>query len=301
MLNFDLDAFLADVAQRSKPATAGYYRSRSKWIRDALGELSWPELTTQRVLCALDLANRRADQQRKAPDTIRGNITAWEQFQTWAVETGRIERPLFDKPLPKPAGRQRSRLPSADEIQRLLAAGDEDFRSIYRALLLTGARPGELCRAQVSDFRPADGVIELADHKTATKTKRPRLIPIGKACRRVVEAAMAGRSDGPIFLRGCGLPWQPAALSQVFRRLRVKLGITQDLVLYSTRHKFATELCHAQGIEAAAAVLGHAGLQTIRRYVHHDNEQLVKYADGVDAAQLLPDEANPPGEERRAA
>jgi integrase len=295
----DLAAYLADVAERAKPATAAFYRARTKWIRETFGDRGWAELTPQLVLAALDRANRWPDGRRKAPDTQRANAIAWEQFQGWAIATGRLAQPITEK-LAKPAGRQRDRLPSLDEIGRLLAGAPPDFAAIYQALLLTGARPGELCRATIADYDQAAGIVSLADHKTRAKTGRPRIIPVGDRCRALLQAAIGERTEGPVFLRRCGRAWTTGTLSQAFRRRRDGLGLDRSLVLYSTRHKFATELCHAQGIEAAAAVLGHSGLQTIRRYVHHDTEQLRKYAAGVDPGQLLPGGPDPPPDKEAA-
>ncbi len=293
MLRADLAAWLSDIEQKHKPATVRFYRSRSRWIEQQLGDRDWTDLTSSQILRALDQANRFPDGRRKAPDTIRANTIAWEQFQGWAISTGRIERKIIEQMPPKPSGRQRDRLPSPVEVQQILDGAHEAFAAIYRALLLSGARPGELCRAQVSDYKAADNLIQLADHKTVGKTRRPRLIPVGATCRGIVEAAIGDRTDGPIFRTPTGQAWTTCKLSQSFRRRRTKLGLDRQLVLYSTRHKFATELCHAQGIEAAAAVLGHSGLQTIRRYVHHDSQQLVKYADAVDPAQLIPLNTHP--------
>jgi len=47
-------------------------------------------------------------------------------------------------------------------------------------LLMTGARPDELCRATISDFDREERMIRLEEHKTRGKTGRARRIPIGK-------------------------------------------------------------------------------------------------------------------------
>lgn len=290
MLKDDLDAWLADCAQAKKPATVDFYRSRSLWIRSAFGAKAWADLTAPQVLAALDQANRWPNNLRKAPDTCRGNIIAWDQFQKWALETGRIEEPVTTKPIKKPAGRLREILPSPADIQRILAHASAEFAALYQALLFTGARPGELCRATIADYDPKRRVISLKDHKTVGKTHRPRIIPLSEPCTDIVRTAIGRRRTGPIFLRADGQPWEVFVLSATFRRLRKKCLVDRRVVLYSTRHNLATQLCRAKGIHAAAAVLGHAGLQTIKRYVHHDSQELVEY---VDALQSAPAEKPP--------
>jgi integrase len=279
-----LEDWLRDVAERSQPGTLRFYRQRSRWIAAALGELTWEQLRPALVLRELDRANRWPDGRRKAPDTQRGNIIAWQQFQKWAVDTGRLAEPLLAQGLRKPQGRLREVLPTEADLRRLLARASPQFAAIYQALLLTGARPGELCGAQISDLNRSRRVIVCRRHKTAGKTRRPRWIPVSQACLAVIDAHLAGRRTGPLFVTPRGRRWTVARLSQTFRGLRKACQIDRRVVLYSTRHHLATRLCRAQGIAAAAGVLGHSGLQTIKRYVHHDPQELVSYVDALDAA-----------------
>lgn len=288
MLRDDFAAFCADVASNRKPATVDFYRRRGAWVVATFGDRDWPDLTAPLILQALDQANRWPNKLHKAPDTCRGNIIAWDQFQKWALETGRIAEPVTTKPIKKPTGRMREVLPTADDIRRILAAASPAFSTIYQALLFSGARPDELCRATVADYNATKRVISLKDHKTAGKTKRPRQIPISKPCAAIVAEAIAGRKTGPIFLTTNGQPWCTARLSATFRALRKKLLIDRRVVLYCTRHHLATELCRAKGIAVAAAVLGHAGLQTIKRYVHQSAEELVDAVDSLDQAAENP-------------
>jgi len=283
MLAHDLDAWLADVAQRQKPATVDFYRRRALWIRHTFGKRDWSDLTAPLVLQAIDQANRWPNNLQKAPDTCRGNIIAWDQFQKWALDTGRLSEPVTTKKIKKPAGRLREVLPSPEDIRRILAAASPAFAAIYQALLFTGARPGELCRATIADFDRKRRVISLKEHKTAGKTHRPRLIPISEPCLEILTAAIAGNKTGPIFRRKDGEGWTVPHLSASFRRLRKSCLVDRRVVLYSTRHNLATELCRAKGIHAAAAVLGHKGLQTIQRYVHPGAKDLVDYIDALNA------------------
>lgn len=256
MVKDDLVAYLADLAQRAKPATVRFYTSRLKWVGKAFGEMLIDKLTSRDVLAALDSANRRPDsRQKKAPDTIRANTIAWEQLQKWAIDTGRLDEPIT-KPIKKPTGRMRELLPTKEQISAILAETSAAWGRLYRLLLLTGARPDELCRATIADYKVAESI--------------------------------GDRQAGPLLTDDNGRAWTRERASNIFRRTRKKLGFDSQLVLYCTRHKAATELCHAAGIEAAAAVLGHAGLQTIRRYVHHETDQLVRYAQAAASELSVP-------------
>lgn len=279
----DYAAFLADVSQRSKPSTVRFYRGRGKWIVKAFGERSIESLNEPEIKRACDAANRWENGSPKAPDTIRGNIIAWDQFEKWLLDTGRLTKPIITRAMAKPTGREREVLPDVNQVKAILRRSNRQFSRIYRALLLTGARPDELCRATIADYDRDQRVIRLEDHKTRGKTGRPRRIPIGKQCVHLLNEAIGERSDGPIFMTATGKPWQRDHLSAMFRRLRENAGLPREIVLYCTRHSAATKLCQQVDISAAAEVLGHSGLQTIQRYVHHDDEHLVNAVDVLDA------------------
>jgi integrase len=284
-LSADLDLWLTDLAdQRRKPATIETYTKRSQWIRQHFGVREWSQITEPELRRAIDAASRRESGAKLAPDTIRLVIIAWDQFQRWAIDTGRLEAPINRRPLRKPQGTLRQRLPPKEELQRIIRAANPAFRMIYRTLLLTGARPDELCRATIADYDPLRQMIRLADHKTVGKTKRPRLIPVSAHCRVVIRQAIGDRRTGPIFLSRRGKPWSRARLSEHFRRLRDRLGLDRQIVLYATRHTAATEILRKRGAGAAAAVLGHSGLQTIQRYLHPDERDLVNWVESGEPA-----------------
>jgi integrase len=138
-------------------------------------------------------------------------------LQSFALRESLIEKPWF-KRLEKPRVGRRERIPTADEIATLLKGASPEFRLIYTGLLQCGARPGELCRAQISDVDWPKGRITLAEHKTARKTGKPRVIPIGKNFGQTLRKAIGDRQSGPIFLSPTGAPWAVGNLSSTHRR-----------------------------------------------------------------------------------
>ena len=134
--------------------------------------------------------------------TRRHNAVSLQSLQQFALANKLATVPIFGK-LEKPRMGERQRIPTDDEIKRLLDGAPARFRLIFTALSQTGCRPAELCGLKVEDVAIEGGgglafkpVIELARHNTARKTGKPRLIPIG---RKFAEAALAGD-------RGTGRP-----------------------------------------------------------------------------------------------
>src|SRR5690606_2665561 len=110
----------------------------------------------------------------KANDTIRQTVTAWEQLQKFMLDKGIIKEEIFNYG-PKPPGRKRQRIPTKLEQARVfreaLRRGKREFALLFRCLRLCGARPGELCKANVGDWDRDRGLIVLKEHKTAKKTQ----------------------------------------------------------------------------------------------------------------------------------
>lgn len=273
-----LDVYLVDVKERCATSSYNNYRKRMTPFRAALGSRLLSDITATDIVALLESVNHWPDGTKKAPDTIRGNVMGWENFQTWMLENEWIDQPITPKKLKKPGGRKRELLPTADETKSILAAGSDDFRMIYRALRLTGARPGELCKALITDIDAVTGEIVLYEHKTAKKTGKPRRIAVGHpALIEIIKASSGTRTTGHIFLRANGRPWRTELVSAAFRTARNAAGARKGLVLYLARHEHATTLYKIKGdLKTVADALGHASLNTTMRYTRVDSDTLKK-------------------------
>lgn len=216
-----------------------------------------------------------------APDTQRLTITAFEQFQKWAMSRRHINGPLCP-PVRKPKGRQRRRLPTDEEQRQILELATDSFRRIFTALRLTGARPAELCNANIEDYDSIASLIILESHKTFVRTSQSRRIGVGYRLREILRVEIGDRTSGPIFRDERGDRWRVNQLSARYRRYRNKAGLSRELVLYSaTRHEHGTKLTRKLGIRAAAHSMGHASIMTTMRYDHPDDRELSRYQDQV--------------------
>lgn len=216
-----------------------------------------------------------------SPDTLRLTLTAFEQFQRWAVRE-RYLRYAICAPIRKPKGRQRQRIPTEDEQRAILENGTDEFRRIFQALRLSGARPKELCGADIEDYDQVASLIILQEHKTCGRSGKARRIGVGYRLREILRVEIGDRETGPIFRDEKGLRWRPNQLSARYRRLRNKAGLSKELVLYSaTRHEHGTRTTRKLGIHAAAHSMGHASIMTTMRYTHPDDKELPRYQDLV--------------------
>lgn len=284
-LNGLIDLWLAVCeADGCKAGTLRVYRTRTRSLRAAFGEREPASLTREEFLCWRDAECHFPDGTRKANDTCALILTVLAMLQQFALDGGHVEYPwLRPKDLKKPSRRRRERMPTPEETERILAAGDPDFSLIYRVLRLTGARPGELCGARIEQIINSGGrrTLVLTDHKTARKTGRSRRIPIGADVVALFDAAIGARTSGPIFVRSDGRPWTRDAITTNFRALRRKLNLDERLVPYCARHEFVTAAIKKHGIGRAKDLAGHSSITTTQLYDHPTDAEIHDAQSGL--------------------
>lgn len=270
-------AFLGWTSRHREEATVKFYRQRLRLFLAAYGPREFASITSLQIDEHLHAAGQGA-----SCSTQRHNAVALQTLQSFAIREKLIAQPIFGR-LEKPRMGRRERVPTAEEIERLLKKASPAFVRIYRALSQCGARPGELCRLTIEDIDWEKRLITIQSHKTARKTGKPRLIPIGAKFEKLLRDAILNRTAGPVFLAAKGKPWTPAHLSSVHRLLRDAAGLDREIILYLARHRFGTELIRAGlDIKAVADLMGHTSVKTTERYVHRDVSELRGKQDLID-------------------
>lgn len=133
----------------------------------------------------------------------------------------------------------------------------------------TGARPGELIRAEAADVvveggRPA--AIALRRHKTAARTDRPRTIYLNDRAAAIVARLIEERPTGPLLVNRSGNPWNRNAMARRFKRLREKLGGGPEFTAYALRHKWVTDhLSAGTPIATVSELAGHTDTTMVSR------------------------------------
>jgi integrase len=284
-----IDAFLGWCNRHRAPATLRFYRARLLRFREAFSSRDAASLKSLEIDAYLHDAGLNA-----SDSTRHHNAVALTTVQNFALRESLLEKPWF-KRLEKPRMGRRERIPTADEIAALLKGASPEFRLIYTGLSQSGARPGEMCRVQIGDIDWTKRTITLTEHKTARKTGKPRVIPIGKNFGCTLQTAIDHRQAGPIFRTPSGGAWTVGNLSGTHRRLRDAAGLPKDLVLYLARHRFGTEALRAGvPLRDVADLMGHVSVTTTEIYLHRDVTELAGSQDRVP-------ELGPPDEVRELA
>lgn len=268
-----IDEFMDHVKRESgEPATIRFYTQRLKNFGERFGKKKFADLESLEIQKHFHKIGKKKNY---SGTTLAHEITAMKTMQNFAIREGLIKKPVLVKIL-KPRVGRREKVPTPEEIELILQHAKPDFALLYRALMQTGARPGELCKVLIEEHIDWEaGEIVLKKHKTAKKTGKPRRISIGDKLEPLLRQAIGERTEGPVFLTIRGKAWRPAHASAEHRRLRNKAGLDKAIVLYSTRHRFGTRLTE-EGLPTpeVAALMGHASIMTTQRYVHPDRKKL---------------------------
>ena len=189
---------------------------------------------------------------------------------------------------------KRERWLTTQELHRFTKAldayPDQNAADALRLLLLTGAREGEVLKAEWPQFDLQRGVWTKPSHHT--KEKKIEHVPLSAAAlellRRMKRTAGVG---GPLFpsvnrngkprvtLRR---PWvqicKAAGLSDVFTVQGKRRSITKSkptLRIHDLRHSFASHLVsNGVSLHIVGKLLGHTQSQTTQRYAHVADQAL---------------------------
>jgi integrase len=152
--------------------------------------------------------------------------------------------------------------------QRAAQAFD-NLHDIGRLMLLQGPRPSEVMssRAEHVDVARAEWLI--ADGKS--KAAR-RVLDLTPESRGVMEQRLMSAGPDGFLFRGRKRGTPLSDVENAHKRVLVAAGLA--FVIYDFRHTFATRFAEATGgdVVALAAILGHANLRTVMRYVHVSRE-----------------------------
>jgi len=164
----------------------------------------------------------------------------------------------------------RRRYLKPDELTRLTTALAQDRNQlaadVFRLLLLTGARKGEVLSARWEQFDLTTGV--WTKPPTSTKQRREHIVPLSAPARQLLDRLQV-RRDGSSWVfpgRDDGRPRED--LKYVWGRICAAAGLT-GLRIHDLRHSHASFLVSAGfSLPTIGALLGHTSPETTARYAH---------------------------------
>jgi integrase len=162
---------------------------------------------------------------------------------------------------------------SSDQIQRLLAACDVDFRPLVALVLLTGIDMSPVLNALVQDFEPDSGTLWVRDGKA---TSRRRQLELSSAAQDLILTAIMDKTPENLIF---GFTYH--MLRYRWETVRIKAGLPK-LRFKDLRHVFAGHWVKGGGpLKDLGRVLGHTVDSTTLRYTAVQASQFRQRMDTV--------------------
>lgn len=217
--------------------------------------------------------------QWKSDWTKKGVIAVVQRAFNWALKLGYIERnPFFGV---NHREGDPGRPMTAAEFAAAMRRSSVPFRRVLTFLRFTGCRPGECAAIEPADVDLVRGIVRLGEHKTARKTRRPRVIILHPVAARLIAFLLRNQipNQTKLFINSRGTAWTRYAIACRMKRLRKRLKLPRDCKTYGLRHKFGTDAIR-NGVElkTLSVLMGHTDTRSTQRYVHiaDDYEHLAK-------------------------
>lgn len=263
---------LAAVLELHGPQPAASFRAKA--LREVRGKLLYE--------------GKKLRSRRYINKLVRSIQTAWRWLATEELVPAEAAASvgLVRALRPGDGGREREPVlpPDPADIAATLAQCPALVADMLRVQLLTGARPGEVCRMKWDEVsRSPDQPVPLpgtgrtvaalkcgettvwvyapGSHKTAKRGKS-RAVPIGPKAQAVLAGRVA--DTGLVFATRLGRAYRADSYSKAVTRACRKAGVP-EWSPNQLRHACATDLAERFDDHTAASVLGHAAGSTATR------------------------------------
>jgi integrase len=272
-----------DVLPQLQPSTQSAMRSiLAKQILPALGRLRLYEVQPETVQAWVAELSRTA----LSPKTIRNCFVAlrsvWRSLRSW----GRVQHDTFTGVVLPRMQPVEVRCFTLEEVQKILAASAEPYRTFFWIAAETGLRAGELCALRWEDVDFDSSFLHVRQALSlgvVSKTKT-------QAGRRVVALSVGltqalirlGPGQGLIFHARTGSPRiSGMVVKRTLQPLLARLGIP-PAGMNAFRHFHATMLDRLNVPGAVRkARMGHSSLTVTERYTHLASEDERRAVEGI--------------------
>jgi integrase len=195
----------ADVVSQLKPSTQSNYRMHlRRHLIPFFGREQVKDIGTEMVQQFV----ARQTRQKSAPKTVRNLYVTlqsmWRSARVWRY----VAHDIFDGVVLPNAREMQRFFFAAAEVQKILSAAKEPYRTWYGLAAETGLRAGELCGLTVDDIDLQKGLLQVRQASWRGKLGSPK----NKESVRVVELSPQCCQHMETFLRS----WRPNELRLLF-------------------------------------------------------------------------------------
>jgi integrase len=269
------DRFVAEYLPRKRPSTQKTYGQQiTSEVRPALGRLKVANVAFADI-DGLHRAITKRGRKYRANRVIALLSCMFTMSIKWRM---RADNPC--KGIERNDEAKRKRYLTGAELERLSAAlskyADQDTADIFRFLLLTGARSGEVLSVRWADIDLETGV--WTKPGATTKQRTDHVVPLNAPARQLLAERAQDNSEYVFPGRNGG---HRAYVKDAWAQICKAAKIT-GLRIHDLRHSYASILASSGvGLQAIGALLGHTQPQTTHRYAHLFDDHLRQATERV--------------------
>jgi integrase len=249
--------------EKHRPRSYSWYQRFLRAFVESIGGLTLAEIKAHHVQTFVDAKYKGAAGKAGA---IKSICRAF----SWGIAQGHVKsNPAtgVERPFVKPRGEETWLTPA--EVEAVIDASGS-LEIYVRALVLTGARPGEIREAVCSDYDPAIPALVLPPERSKgyAKTKRQRVIYLSPDADLLIkQQVMKAGGEGRLFRNRTGGSISQSHVNAKFRR--ISKALKRKVIPYSLRHTWVSNSLQAgEPIAHVAALAGHSITICERVYGH---------------------------------
>lgn len=172
---------------------------------------------------------------------------------------------------------KRDRWLNDGELQRLWAVLEKYNHHltthVFKLLLLTGARKGELLQATWDQFDLEKGIWTKPSH--LTKQKKKEHLPLSENALQVINQVKQFKKESSLYLFPGKIDGQPLQEIKTFWKKVIKEAGIENVRIHDLRHTHASHLVSSGlSLSIVGKLLGHTQAATTQRYAHLADEPL---------------------------
>jgi integrase len=219
------------------------------------------------------------DDLRRAKDSANRNLASLKAALNLALHDRLVTTDAGWKTVRKfkDVGRRRQSFLPAEQRNALVNACAPDIRQLVRAMLFTGARPGELANMSVRHFDREQGTLELQG-----KTGH-RLVSLSTSAIAFFETQTRDKiGNAPILATEFGQRWNKDSWKKPFKVAVAAAKLPSSVVMYSLRHTAISEMI-AHGIDSfeVARMAGTSTEMIDKHYGHLRHDRMRAKLDAI--------------------
>jgi len=266
------DRFLTEHGTRLRPKSLlDYHRMIDHHVRPVLGRHKVKAVT----FADIDRLHRRISE--TAPYQANRVLAVLSKMFSLAIRWHmRADNPCVG--IARNREHSRERYLTGDELARLLTAldgyRDQHTAAVFRLLLLTGSRRGEVLSMRWHDLDLGAGT--WTKPHSRTKQNERHVVPLSGPARAILAdlATKKPEPSGFIFPAGRGASGPMRTVEKPWRTICKAAGIT-GLRTHDLRHSYAAQLASSGvGLYTIGKLLGHRKPSTTARYSHLTTDAL---------------------------